>query len=153
MLDANVRPHLTSYKFGESTLEHKLYIAWNDSNCIGIPIIDEQHRSIVSIINSIHYFVEKHRELDVLESIIDMMVQYTVIHFTTEEAMLKEAGYPAIAEHTLFHEQPIRQLQSVSYEATEDCDVGPLLKLLKAWWLSHINHEDRKYVPFMSGNI
>lgn len=134
-------------------MEHKLYIAWNDSNCIGIPIIDEQHRSIVSIINSIHYFIEKHRELDVLESVIDMMVQYTVIHFTTEEAMLKEAGYSAIEEHALLHEQLIRQLKAVSYEATEDCDVGPLLKLLKAWWLSHINHEDRKYVPFMAGKI
>jgi len=132
-------------------MEHKLYIAWNDSYCIGIPIIDEQHRSIVSIINSIHYFVEKHRELDVLESIINMMLQYTVIHFTTEEAMLKEAGYPSIEEHIQLHKQLIKQLKAVSQEATQDCDVEPLLKLLKAWWLNHINHEDRKYVPFVTG--
>ena len=131
-------------------MEHKLYIAWKDSYCIGIPIIDEQHRCIVSIINSIHYFVEEHRELDVLESIINMMIQYTVIHFKTEEAMLKEAGYPPIEEHILLHKQLINQLKEVSHEATQECDVDPLLKLLKAWWLSHINQEDRKYVPFMT---
>ena len=131
-------------------MEHKLYIAWKDSYCIGIPIIDEQHRCIVSIINSIHYFVAEHRELDVLESIINMMLQYTVIHFNTEEAMLKEAGYPSIEEHVLLHKQLINQLKSVSHEAMQDCDVGPLLKLLRAWWLSHINQEDRKYVPFMT---
>ena len=131
-------------------MEHKLYIAWKDSYCIGIPIIDEQHRCIVSIINSIHYFVEEHRELDVLESVINMMNQYTVIHFKTEEAMLKEAGYPSIEEHVLLHKQLINQLKAASQEATEECDVDPLLKLLKAWWLSHINQEDRKYVPFMA---
>ena len=131
-------------------MEHKLYIAWKDSYCIGIPIIDEQHRCIVSIINSIHYFVEEHRELDVLESIINMMIQYTVIHFKTEEAMLKEAGYPPIEEQILLHKQLINQLKEVSHEATQECDVDPLLKLLKAWWLSHINQEDRKYVPFMT---
>ena len=131
-------------------MEHKLYLTWKDSYCIGIPIIDEQHRCIVSIINSIHYFVEEHRELDVLESVINMMNQYTFIHFKTEEAMLKEAGYPSIEEHILLHKQLIDQLKAVSHEATQECDVGPLLKLLKAWWLSHINQEDRKYVPFMA---
>jgi len=72
-------------------VEHKLYIAWKDSYCIGIPIIDEQHRCIVSIINSIYYFVEEHRELDVLESVINMMNQYTVIHFNRANA-LKHSG-------------------------------------------------------------
>ncbi|OGS99380.1 MAG: hypothetical protein A3F73_00740 [Gallionellales bacterium RIFCSPLOWO2_12_FULL_59_22] len=131
-------------------MDHKLYIVWKDSYCIGIPIIDEQHRCIVSIINSIHYFIEEHRELDVLNSIIDMMVQYTVIHFMTEEAMLKEAGYSHIEEHVLLHQHLIKQLKVVSHKAVQDCDVEPLMKLLKAWWLSHINHEDRKYVPFMT---
>lgn len=134
-------------------MEHKLYIVWNDRYCIGIPIIDEQHRCIVSIINSIHYFIEEHRELDVLHSIIDMMIQYTVIHFKTEEAMLKEAGYPHIEDHVQLHKHLIDQLKGVvSHKAMQDRDVEPLMKLLKAWWLSHINQEDRKYVPFMTGN-
>lgn len=85
-----------------------------------------------------------------LNSIIDMMVQYTVIHFMTEEAMLKEAGYSHIEEHVLLHQHLIKQLKVVSHKAVQDCDVEPLMKLLKAWWLSHINHEDRKYVPFMT---
>lgn len=132
-------------------MDHKLYIVWKDSYCIGIPIIDEQHRCIVSIINSIHYFIEEHRELDVLNSIIDMMIQYTVIHFMTEEAMLKENGYPHIDDHVQLHQQLINQLKVVSHKATQDRDVEPLMKLLKAWWPSHINQEDRKYVPFMTG--
>jgi hemerythrin len=131
-------------------MEYKLYLPWNDSNSIGIPIIDEQHRSIVSVINSLHYFVQKHRELDVLESTIKTMSEYTAIHFMTEEMMLKEAGYSSIEEHILLHRQLIKQLQTVSQEAMHDRDVDPLLKFLKAWWINHINHEDRKYVPFMS---
>ena len=65
--------------------------------------------------------------------------------------MLKEAGYSSIEEHILLHKQLIKQLKEVSHEATQECDVNPLLKLLKAWWLSHINQEDRKYVPFITG--
>lgn len=130
-------------------MRHELFIAWNDNNCTGVPIIDEQHRSIVSIINSLHYFVVKHQELDMVESIINTMLQYTVIHFTTEEAMLKEAGYPHIEEHIQLHRQLNKLLKTASREAMQDCNVGPLLKLLKAWWLDHINQEDQKYAPFM----
>ena len=35
-----------------------LYIAWNDDNKLGIPIIDEQYRAIISTINSLHYFMQ-----------------------------------------------------------------------------------------------
>lgn len=134
-------------------MEHKLYLPWSDSNCIGIPIIDEQHRSIVSVINSLHFFVEKHRELDVLESTIKTMYQYTAIHFMTEELLLKEVDYPNIEEHILLHKQLIKQLQAVSQITLHDRDVEPLLKLLKAWWINHINKEDRKYLPFMLGKV
>ena len=32
--------------------QHELLIYWDASNEIGIPIIDEQHRGIVTLINS-----------------------------------------------------------------------------------------------------
>ena len=131
-------------------MKQELYIAWNDNNFLGIPIIDEQHRSIVAIINTLHYFVEKHMELEVLTPIISAISQYTIIHFKTEEIMLKEAGYPSLDDHILLHKHLVNEMKSVADESTQERDVEPLLKFLKAWWLNHINREDRKYVSFIT---
>ena len=131
-------------------MKQELYIAWNDNNFLGIPIIDEQHRSIVAIINTLHYFVEKHMELEVLTPIINTIYQYTIIHFKTEEMMLKEADYLSIDDHILLHKHLINEMKSVADESTQERDVEPLLKFLKAWWLNHINREDRKYVSFIT---
>ena len=131
-------------------MKQELYIAWNDNNFLGIPIIDEQHRSIVAIINTLHYFVEKHMELEVLTPIISTIYQYTIIHFKTEEMMLKEADYPSIDDHILLHKHLVNEMKSVADESTQERDVEPLLKFLKAWWLNHINREDRKYVSFIT---
>ena len=61
-----------------------LYIVWNDINKLGIPIIDEQHRGIVATINSFHYFIQEGHGLEALKPTLNILEQYTCIHFKTE---------------------------------------------------------------------
>ena len=35
-----------------------LYITWKNEDELGIPIIDEQHRGVVTAINSLFYFMQ-----------------------------------------------------------------------------------------------
>lgn len=36
---------------------HTLFIVWSDMNETGIKIIDDQHRGIVSVINSLYFYM------------------------------------------------------------------------------------------------
>ncbi len=128
-------------------MKNVLYIVWSDSNRLGIPIIDEQHRGIVSIINSLHYFIQKGRGEKILQPVLIMLDQHIHIHFETEESLMTEAGYPALENHILLHKELARKTENVSREVNMDKDLDMMLRFLKEWWSDHINKEDRKYAP------
>ena len=130
-------------------MSNALYIIWNDSNMIGIPIIDEQHRGIISTINSLHYFIQIGHGEEVLRPTLNMLSQYTEIHFKTEAALMKKANYPQLDEHLGFHRSLATKTKELATSIGGNNDPADVLKFLKDWWLSHINGEDKKYVPFI----
>jgi len=52
---------------GKQNMKNILYIVWSDNNELGIPIIDEQHRAIISTINSLHYFMQPGHGDDIIQ--------------------------------------------------------------------------------------
>ena len=131
-------------------MKNILYIVWGENNKLGIPIIDEQHRGIISTINSLHYFMQTGHEYDIIKPTMIMLEQYTDVHFKTEEVLMTQAGYPALEEHIGLHKRLIKKTKTLSVNASEYQDSDMILKFLKEWWLGHINKEDRKYLPFLS---
>ena len=126
-----------------------LYIKWKEEYLLGIPIIDEQHRGIVSAINSLYYFIEEGQGLTILKPTINFINHYVNIHFSTEEKLIKEAGYPELEKHIPLHIKLTRNSAKIAKEAIEYSDATILLKFLRDWWINHINIEDKKFAPFI----
>jgi hemerythrin-like metal-binding protein len=124
-----------------------LFIKWLEKNDTGVEIIDEQHRGIVSIINSFHHLTEKNmcgKELCL--SISNTIKNYSQIHFLTEERLLKAAEYPDLEKHIVAHRDLTLETELVEHAAIEENDPILLLNFLKKWWLEHINEKDMLYV-------
>jgi hemerythrin-like metal-binding protein len=130
-------------------VNNTLYIIWTRKNEIGIPVIDEQHRGIISIINSLHYFIQNCHSEKIIKPTMIMLVQYTIVHFQTEEALMKEAGYPALDKHMAMHKILAEKTRELTIEVHKTKDSDKILQFLKRWWLTHINNEDRKYIPYL----
>ena len=128
-------------------MKSPLLIVWKEINNLGIPIIDEQHRAIVSIINTFNYFLKNGGCKEMFISIINMLDEYTKLHFTTEENLMKEADYEKYEEHMIHHLDIKSRMDRISRDAFQYEDTAELIKILKDWWLNHINVDDRKYVP------
>jgi hemerythrin-like metal-binding protein len=126
-----------------------LYIVWNQENQLGIPIIDEQHRGIVSAINSLYYFIQQGQGAEALKPTITVLAQYTALHFKTEEALMELAKYPGLAEHIILHQALRGKTLNLTRDPMSQGDENTLLAFLKDWWLGHINNEDRKYAPYV----
>jgi hemerythrin-like metal-binding protein len=124
-----------------------LYIEWDDKDATGVPVLDEQHRGILAIVNTLHFFVERKRTPEVLASTLEALVELSQIHFRTEELLLAEAGYAELARHAARHRQLLEDIRMVSQEARRGGDPRPVLGFLRAWWLNHIREEDLQYVP------
>ena len=130
-------------------MQHALFIVWNENNNLGIPIIDEQHRGIVTTINSLHYFIQEGKGLDALRPTLSILEEYTRIHFKTEEALMKKANYPGFDNHIKLHRRLMERTIEITKEAVSYKEPELALKFLKEWWVGHINKEDKEYAPYV----
>ena len=125
-------------------MTNTLYIVWSDRNKIGVSIIDEQHRVIVAVINSLHYFLQSGQGYEAIGPTLNMLEQYIEIHFQTEEAIMAEANCSDLEEHIEIHNELREKTRNIVSDANLGTDPDMVLKFLREWWLGHINKEDRK---------
>lgn len=134
-------------------MKNCIYINWTEKNDTGIKIIDEQHRGIISLVNSLHYSIMENYSEDIYQPAIESILHYTSIHFQTEKMILQKSNYPQLNEHLNLHDELTANITSIKRTIYKESDASELLKLLKYWWLNHINVEDRKYVQHLSDLI
>ena len=123
-------------------LEHNVFIVWKPEFNLGIPIIDEHHRGIVSIINSLHFGMQNRYIKDILAPIIDMMDDYSRIHFQIEEDFLEKIGYPNLVKHRELHHELSSKSKKLGKDSLLDRDSHNYMDFLKQWWINHIRVED-----------
>ncbi len=127
-----------------------LYIIWKDSANLGIPIIDEQHRGIVSTINTLYHFVTQGHGYDALLPTLRIMEQYTVLHFETEEQIMANSKYPGLERHQRIHHELSEKTRSTLGSAALHKEPEKALHFLKEWWTTHINVDDRQYADWLA---
>lgn len=126
-------------------MNNNIYINWTDKNDTGIKIIDEQHKGVVSLINSLHFSILEKDSEKITAPIAQSIDLYTVIHFKTEQYLLEKAEYKDISGHISIHNDFINSMK----RNMSEIEPAELLRFLKDWWLNHINVEDKKYVPHL----
>ena len=132
-----------------ASLNHSIFIAWKPEYDIGIPIIDEQHRGVVSFINSLYYGMQNHYTEDMLDPIVSIMYDYTKIHFNLEENFFKTCCFPDAASHHALHQELIDRLSSVGRNSILERDPYQFLDFLKKWWVDHICDKDRVFGEYI----
>jgi hemerythrin len=137
-------------KIRESLFHHNVLIVWKPEYDLGIPIIDEQHRGIVTIINSLFYSMQNKHGEDMLMPVYGMINDYTHIHFKTEEDFLEKCDYPALKEHKEFHRELIDKLNKVGKDSLRQRDPKEFFAFLKEWWINHICNKDRAFLDYLS---
>ena len=131
-----------------------LFIIWRECNDTGIALIDEQHRGIVSIINTFYYLAgmtkrDKKLYLQIIATIFD----YSSIHFATEEGMLEACEYSDIENHKELHKTLLLDMERIKHDIIAENDPTLLLDFLKKWWIEHINEKDMLYAPHLLARV
>jgi hemerythrin-like metal-binding protein len=130
-------------------LEHNVFIVWKPEYNLGIQIIDEQHRGIVSIINSLHFGMRNNYGKDILAPIIEMMHDYTRIHFQIEEGFLEKIDFPSVEKHRELHSALSVKLIDAGRGNAMGRDPHQFMDFLKNWWIDHICREDLAYRDYV----
>jgi len=130
-------------------LKHNLFIIWEDEYNLGIPIIDEHHRAIVSLINTLSYGILNNHAKKLLHPLSSMVLEYTRIHFRVEEEFLEEINFTDAQAHRALHCELLDKYRTTSTDFLHNRDPHEFMDFLRDWWINHICHEDLKYKEFL----
>jgi hemerythrin len=120
-------------------------IEWTDELCIGIPVIDGQHKRIVDYINELHD-AGATAPAATTGRIIDDLIEYTYSHFAFEESLMEEAGYDALPVHSKTHDAFRTRVDAIKARHLAGEDVAAeLAELLQTWLIRHILNDDDSY--------
>ena len=127
-------------------------ITWNTHFSIGIHEIDSHHRHLMALLNTVYDgFIQQKADLELAE-IFAELTAYSQYHFATEEAVMREHGYPGYALHKIRHDQFIERLNSLreSFANGRRQISFELLTFLNTWLLSHILDADADIGRFLA---
>jgi len=122
-------------------------IVWRDEYSVGVVSLDEQHKTIVQLINRLIEHCEENVNSEIISDIFNEMTKYIKQHLEYEESLLKENNYPDLIEHVASHTKYIEEIAQISYRIMQHDSKVPveLLLFLNTWWEEHILIEDQKY--------
>ena len=128
------------------------YVKWCDSYCLGIKVIDDQHKQLLDFVNELSNHPAKDEIEDSLffRKIITQVVDYIKTHFASEEGIMLATGYPGYADHVVHHKNFILNvIKSVKeYEAGKRLVLSKFSHYMRSWVLSHIAIVDAKYIDY-----
>ncbi len=122
-------------------------IEWDRAYATGIPIIDQQHKTLVGIINRLQDKVDSDSARGALEEILAELDHYAHYHFRTEEDMMAKSEYPKMDSHVNEHVQFINAIMKFDVDRLFNSEKvqEEILSFLKKWLLHHIKNVDKEF--------
>jgi len=95
------------------------------------------------MINRLYDAMEERKESSVLRNIFEGLLEYTKTHFSDEEKLQEKSNYPDYNLHKAPHERLTKNTLNLFAQFNNragEADIAfDLFKLLKGWWVGHIN--------------
>ena len=127
-------------------------VTWSSTFSVGVKMIDEQHKGLLSLVNDMfnHVVGNEAEERAYFKNIIHKMVQYTKIHFATEEKIMAATKFSGYAEHKRAHDRFVLTVVNYvrDFEAGRKFSLAIFTKFLKEWILTHIAIMDKGYFEY-----
>lgn len=129
------------------------YMTWSDDYSVGVSIFDEEHKALVGLVNALHESMMSGQSKQKVFEILDRLIGYTVDHFAHEEALFRQTGYTESVSHKIQHEKLKDQVGAFRVRAEKSVSGSLIIELsrfLQDWLVQHIQHEDKRYGPFLN---
>ena len=134
---------------------NKEIVVWDNAYTTGIPLIDEQHRELVSLTNQLYQacLTGTNDVGPAFKTSMARMVEYVRFHFTAELEILERVKFPAYADHKMQHDSLVKNI----LDAAKDFNTGKkfvpntFVRTLKDWVFGHIAVSDKQYALYIAG--
>lgn len=114
-------------------------VEWRDCFKINIPQVDYEHRHLFALVKALN--------LQSVDRTLEELLDYVVTHFSSEQALMEDSGYPAFEEHLKLHEAFSGFVGEFlgSSDVWSEERVRELRRFLNKWLIGHIMTHDLRF--------
>ncbi len=123
------------------------FIAWSEEYSVKVPLMDEQHKKLIVLINELNSAVSAGNNKTAVEQTLQKLIDYAAVHFAEEEKLMQDAGYPDLNAHKPIHISFVDKVVSLqnAFLAGKAMVGSDIMIFLKDWLIQHIMGTDKKY--------
>ena len=127
-------------------------IVWSHTLSVEVDEIDEDHRNLINIFNTLNHAVVEGESQDYLAAILEELINCTVWHFSHEERLMLKYGFEEIEEHKAEHRELIKSVKELQQEIlqTNKPVVDEHIEYLERWLTEHILTADMRLGSYLS---
>lgn len=128
---------------------------WKPEYSVHIPEIDAQHQRLFALAAELHAAMADGKGKAVLDQSLARLVDYTKVHFTAEEQLMRRYQYPETVAHKAQHDQLTSQVVDLQkrFLGGEKTLTISLMVFLKNWLEHHIAGSDQQYSAHIRGKV
>ncbi|MEL0585946.1 MAG: bacteriohemerythrin [Candidatus Thiodiazotropha sp. (ex. Lucinoma kazani)] len=127
-------------------------VSWCDEYSVNVGEIDIQHQKMLEIVNNLHTAVEECRDKSILKGLLIELVDFTHMHFSTEERYMNEYDFPGSESHKHEHKVLLQHLDNLVAAVSSgryptfcsDYDVS------SDWFLFHVSNSDKNLGTYLN---
>tara|TARA_B100002003_G_C13910953_1_gene443325 strand:+ start:237 stop:635 length:399 start_codon:yes stop_codon:yes gene_type:complete len=129
-----------------------MYLDWSEKYKVDVPMFDEQHKVLFSLVNILYIGMKDGKGKAVLENLFKALRWYTEVHFQDEEAELSAKKYPDYEYHRKQHVELINKVNEFHKDFKEGKNIlnVEFITFLVDWLQNHIGVEDKKYGEYLN---
>lgn len=122
------------------------YIDWGSEFEVDNDLINEQHRTLIAIVNTLHDAVTRGEDATALESSLARLVDYTHFHFSAEEDLLARTNSGNLSIQRNEHDRMARQVAALNEKHAQGSAtlIFEILDLLHDWLINHVKGVDKR---------
>ena len=126
----------------------KFGIAWSDNYSIGHELVDSQHKRLFEMVSALVESCMDGRDSEMVKETLGFLADYTVRHFSEEEALQLKYDYPEYDKHKQMHEDFKVTVGDLIQDYIKNSSTTELSnnvnKIVVKWLVQHILNEDKK---------
>ncbi|HEY7746514.1 MAG TPA: hemerythrin family protein [Desulfuromonadales bacterium] len=130
-------------------------LRWTESLAVGHPSIDDQHRELIDRFRDLLLACKAGKGKEKVAELFGFLDAYVTSHFSAEEKLMAEQGYPGLLEHKSQHAWLAAKLAELKGTLLAD---GPTFHLvveanqtLLNWIVEHIRSTDVRFGKYLQG--
>lgn len=130
-------------------------LVWTDELSVCNPEIDAEHKHFIMLVNELNGAIISRLGIEEIKRCMHAIVDDAMAHFSHEERLFKEWGYPEAVEHAQRHAEAIQYFHKIiegfERDGTEYEWIETGLKV-KHTLIEHVLTEDMKYREYCRKN-